>query len=296
MLKAQDHHYVPQSHLRRFTRDGKKLWVFDKLNQQCFPNNVKDVAQHLNYYRLYPELTEGGPTASDAAEEAFCTAENAVSPLIDDAVETALNGGQISEELRGPLSEYLALQYLRVPKQRNAHVAFQRKVSERIMDLLVATEMPGVDPAAFRVELGAGGEAAIHVRGIFNENAVELAGLLRGYIWVFWTTEAESLLYSSDAPVSLIPPPEPPHARVGFASRGVHVAVALSSHVLLAMFDPRYFAVIQHAEFCTVPLDQELVDFYNRMQVLSSTRQVYCGSDDFAVARKECARPPVTRH
>lgn len=53
MPKVKKQHYVPQFYLKRFTYDGERLFVFDKIAQKQRVANVKDIA-HENYFYDIP--------------------------------------------------------------------------------------------------------------------------------------------------------------------------------------------------------------------------------------------------
>ncbi|MBD2100380.1 DUF4238 domain-containing protein [Leptolyngbya sp. FACHB-261] len=53
MKKTKKQHYVPQFYLRRFTVDGKRLYIFDKLKGEVRgPENIENVAQERFFLRL----------------------------------------------------------------------------------------------------------------------------------------------------------------------------------------------------------------------------------------------------
>src|SRR5690606_12590554 len=54
MTKPKNHHYVPQSYLRRFSFDETQVHVFDKFTRRSFPTNVKNVASET-YFHDVPE-------------------------------------------------------------------------------------------------------------------------------------------------------------------------------------------------------------------------------------------------
>src|SRR5690606_39026320 len=54
MTKPKNHHYVPQSYLRRVSFDGTQVHVFDKFRRGAFPTNVKNVASET-YFHDVPE-------------------------------------------------------------------------------------------------------------------------------------------------------------------------------------------------------------------------------------------------
>ncbi len=54
MTAPKNHHYVPQSYLRRFSSDGTQVYVFDKSTRRSFVTNVKNVASET-YFHDIPE-------------------------------------------------------------------------------------------------------------------------------------------------------------------------------------------------------------------------------------------------
>lgn len=54
MAAPKNHHYVPQSYLRRFSSDGTQVHVFDKFTRRSFVTNVKNVASET-YFHDVPE-------------------------------------------------------------------------------------------------------------------------------------------------------------------------------------------------------------------------------------------------
>jgi Protein of unknown function (DUF4238) len=62
MGEFKKQHYVPQTYLRRFTADGERLYVFDKLQQdptrRIRRNSVRDIAHEDDFYDIAPEVLE----------------------------------------------------------------------------------------------------------------------------------------------------------------------------------------------------------------------------------------------
>lgn len=55
MRRSKKQHFVPQSALRRFSQDGEKLVVFDKIRQEVRIANIRDVAQQRYFYDIPEE-------------------------------------------------------------------------------------------------------------------------------------------------------------------------------------------------------------------------------------------------
>ena len=59
MNEQKNHHYVPQVYLRYFAKERKNkkddyyLYVFDKIQNKVFPQNVKDIGCKINYNRVH---------------------------------------------------------------------------------------------------------------------------------------------------------------------------------------------------------------------------------------------------
>ena len=55
MQRTKKQHYVPQAALRRFSQDGEKVFVYDKIKGEIRLANVRDVAQQRYFYDIPPE-------------------------------------------------------------------------------------------------------------------------------------------------------------------------------------------------------------------------------------------------
>src|SRR5205085_10121431 len=59
MSKAKNQHFVPRLHLKRFTRDGTQIHVFDKFLKASFTSSITNIASSKYFYNLPPEKHEG---------------------------------------------------------------------------------------------------------------------------------------------------------------------------------------------------------------------------------------------
>ncbi|HTU91364.1 MAG TPA: DUF4238 domain-containing protein, partial [Gemmataceae bacterium] len=58
MQKRKRQHYVPQSYLRRFCKDGQQLFAFDKTNRKSVQTSVANVALEHYFYDMPEDLVE----------------------------------------------------------------------------------------------------------------------------------------------------------------------------------------------------------------------------------------------
>jgi hypothetical protein len=54
--RTKKQHYVPQAALRRFSADGERVFVYDKLLNEVRISNVRDVAQQRYFYDIPHEV------------------------------------------------------------------------------------------------------------------------------------------------------------------------------------------------------------------------------------------------
>jgi len=56
MQRTKKQHYVPQTALRRFSPDGERIFVYDKISNEVRLSNIRDVAQQRYFYDIPQEV------------------------------------------------------------------------------------------------------------------------------------------------------------------------------------------------------------------------------------------------
>jgi len=78
----------------------------------------------------------------------------------------------------------------------------------------------------------------------------------------------------------------------GIGSRGIEIAMLLSSNHILIFMEKTHFAPLVKSDHKLVNLVEGNIEYYNSLQVRGSDRQVYCETDDFELARDFCRQWP----
>jgi hypothetical protein len=100
-------------------------------------------------------------------------------------------------------------------------------------------------------------------------------------------------LYTSDQPVVRFAHLDDPNlSNEGFASPGIEVAFPLGPDHLLIMRDVLAPGADRANDGSVEDLNEERVEFYNRMQVEQSRRQIYCRDGAFDMPADMCAADP----
>jgi hypothetical protein len=288
MAEHKKQHYVPQSYLRRFSTDEKRLFVFDKVLRKSFPSGIRDVAQEAHFYRVPAGLTskEGSSVAIDPllVEKWFQGIEGQFDQSIRALIELTPED-RISPETRIELSLMIAIQFMRTRANRNLLI----DATEQLMDTVfkhVTRLNFGEEAVKYSPTFKYSDKAA----GLFqsqqildSEQLTEMGQILHDHVWNVLVNETDHPFYTSDTPVVM-------HAHikgrgVGFASPGIEVALPLSSTRLLRLTDRQIFdGNDDRYDNCVRRVSDENVEYYNSLQVIQSERQVYCEKDRFALA------------
>jgi hypothetical protein len=309
MRKTKKQHYVPQTALRRFSEDGDRISVFDKIRNEVRMANIRDVAQQRYFYdipqeAIPPELE--GTLDRQMIEHTLSGLESdfhrVVSQVIDKVnrrsiVRRFLNGffsrGRIiSRKNKRALCFFVALQYLRTREFRRTiqdgleqFEAVMRKRIPEEQDEKFFEGFRGVTDANIRMH---------HLSMMFDREFVNgLTKMLYGHILVIGKTFEEHSLYTSDNPMVRQPHRTHPFlGNAGIGSPGIEIAMPLSSNHILIFMEKTHFAEWANWDRKVVSLKPGHVEYYNSLQVRGCDRQVYCTEDDFDVAREFCRRWP----
>lgn len=126
--KSKKHHYVPQLILRGFAKDGQ-VATYDLVDQRRYVQEVSDAAAENDY-----NTVEIDGTKTDHAERAMAAIEDAAAP----ALARIAAGGWVSPADKTRVARFLALQYVRVPRNR----AHSDGLADQVMKLEIAAAGP----------------------------------------------------------------------------------------------------------------------------------------------------------
>lgn len=310
-------HYVPQSYLKRFTHNGKLLFVFDKFTKEVRPANTRDVAQERYFYDIPPDFIS--PDVPDInrdphlEEKALGALEGSFTESYDAMLGIA-EGRRAHIDDKQKMALYLAIQVLRTRATRDDLTEAYERGKEAILDNVLRMVRPDLaTELKVKVEKHTKSQAALlHANFMWDTEIVSnLAVVLFRHIWLVGVNKTEQPLFTSDHPVvryahmetpSLLDtrsPSEDTEVMIeigsnlpGLASEGVEIVFPLTPDRALILLERTYFNHCEKGDGQTYPLDAEYVERYNRLQVEQSHRQVFCSTSDFDLAAKMCEENP----
>ena len=309
MPRTKKQHYVPQTALRRFSEDGERISVFDKIRNEVRIANIRDVAQQRYFYdipqeAIPPELE--GTLDRQMIEHLLSGLEadfnNVVGQVIDKVSSRSivrrflnaflLRGKIVSRKNKRALCFFVALQYLRTREFRRTIQDGLEQFEAALRNRIPADQVEnffegfrGVTDANIRMH---------HLSMMFDSEFVDgLTKMLYGHIMVIGKNLGQHSLYTSDNPMVRQPHRMHPFlGNAGIGSPGIEIAMPLSSNHILIFMERTHFAEWAKWDRKIVTLQPGHVEYYNSLQVKGCDRQVYCTEDDFDVAREFCRRWP----
>lgn len=299
MSRTRRQHFVPQFYLRRFCKDGKGLWAFDKTTRRTFQARTTDVALQTDFYDLPGDLVQkacpGEQVDLQFVEKSLSQAEGYSKPVLDDLLEAADKQGVIPRPLRLKLAPYLVLQSLRTRLSRDVVAEMTTKFREAEANAYLAATMPGAaEKVQITVDIDPKILPVLQARSFFDEDhIVEMAAILNRHIWFIGINKTIQPFYTSDHPfVKKANRHHPGRSFTGLRSPGIEIAFPLDSRHLLVMLERTHFRSMEKFDGLARPMDPFGVCHFNELQVLKCHRQVYCQEDKFEQAMGVCIRYP----
>jgi hypothetical protein len=253
--RARRHHSVPQLHLRQFAADPGRRFIFehDKRTGETRRRAISRVAAQMDLYTVVD--ADGSPT--DELERALGPLEAGAAPVLRRLSE--LTSGRIgaTDDERGRLGAYVALQYSRLPDQLDQMHEISDYLGSAAMDILYgsaehyrdyhrhrgstasdeeleAERVAGLEMlrgGAWRVSGGRGDALSSIAIG------VEAIGpIVASMHWTVLVRARAPWFVLGDTPVTLYNAHATRHMPPGFATEGTEVRMPISpTHAFLAM-------------------------------------------------------------
>jgi hypothetical protein len=246
------HHYLPESYLKRFTRE-KALWVYDIESKQLRAQTPHDTGA-IGYFNA---LEDKDGNRSFVIEEALGKIEGATAQVMlrIEARE------KLPDEDRHTLAHFVALQMLRGPdfhedmnkmndalmRRFNEHMFADREMGERLWNK-ADKELGGNSGVSFddARKFILSGEYTIKTHRnrtleLMLELAPDFANIFLRLDWMILCGPPNKSFVTCDKPFSIVPPRDrrpSPFRDVGIATKGAWKLMPLSMNRCLVMADP----------------------------------------------------------
>jgi len=285
--RVKTQHYVPRSYLRYFTRDHKRLFVFDKHDRRKFETSVDSIAAENYFYDLSSE-------SEQTLEHAFANMVDGNYPgWADDILNTINSGKRINYKQKENLAFFIALQALRTRWLRNVNIEVLNQIKEAFSHLSRKHEQeqgiqlkPDASLSALLSTDKEGTAKLDQIASIKDPDTVRnIVGILLNHIWIVGINKTDRPFYTSDNPVAKwAHKSHPGRSYSGLRSEGIEIAFPLTSTHVLSLFERTYHAELRELDGRAISLpNADLIKHLNFMQVLNSDRWVYSASKDFSL-------------
>ena len=328
MSKVLNQHYVPQSYLKYFSRDGEQIFCFNKFNQTQFKNNVRNVASERAFYDFPEDITQ--PEHIQIIEQFFSGLENEQNKFLKHLQKKIYNIFELSlkpkhigkvysvkvltEEQRKDLAYVIAIQFLRTREFRNFMMEMREPteiitngiLEGEILDLIAKYEKflsiklkkYSIDNLISKIK----NQCSDNISKIYDndkglpvihakfifEHYEDFAKILQNHICMIGINDTDKPLFTSDNPV--IKYSHLSHS--GIASEGIEIAFPLNSKIILIMLERQHFYQCINQDSKIFPLTINDVEHYNKLQVFNSNRFVFSSDNCFENVKNICQEYP----
>lgn len=308
-MPGEQHHYVPRFLLKHFTR-GKKpqIFVYDKSNDKQFRTNIKNISAESGFYDL--EVDDGVLTLEPGLAQLEANTSGIIKKILREKTLKALDGHEVAI-----LAVFLAVQFVRTKEHRLRFEHLGKLFAQKLRDM-GATEDNVVEYT--KSGTGLSEEKLIGFKSVMG--AKEFVPYFLNKVWVLFETTNRHPFYISDNPLTLHNEVDHgPYGNIGLAVRGIEIYLPISTTLCLGLLCPSIAQEFQKAyenirrldrvapgladsvmnkpgaarAFCdglvngtSIQVIEDNVMMMNSLQVMYSSRFVYCESDYFGLVKK----------
>lgn len=308
-MKGEQQHYVPRFLLKNFTH-GKKpmVFVYDKSNDKRFHVNIRNIAAEKGFYDL--EIEDGVLTLEPNLAHLEAKTSGIIKKLIKDK-----NINSLSEDEVVWLALFLAVQFVRTKEHRLIFEQIGKQLVHKLHDMGANKE---------NIEKITGSSGSVPEDKLFGlRSLVEAKGFVPHFLnkaWVLLETTRRNPFFISDNPIGLHNDMDyGPYGNLGLAVKGIQIYLPISSTLCLHLLCPSIAEEFRKAHdnlrildqmapgladsakkkpgfaraFCDglvngtpIRLAEDNVTMINSLQVIYSSRFVYCESNAFELVEK----------
>ncbi len=296
--ESKKHHFVPRSLLKNFYNDDGKLFVFDKIGNKSFPTTAEN-AGHENYFN---SIDIDGEKFN--FEDFFAEIDSDQAHLTD-KIASFDGEWELTESEQWKLAYFTLVQMHRTKLSRTTIVEYSNELQNWMEKGIANTPYKATD-----IRVDAEQSKLVTLKQIQNipehihhltERRISIVKAPEPYVF-----------YTSDNPVVMYNPYA--YLKTGLGGVGTEICFPISNKLLVnfsCSVTARKLQVVYHDYLRrgTVPeplerlyralhlrkidaLDPEYVNFYNELQVKSSSRFLYASTGSFEVARQILEHSP----
>ncbi len=297
-MHGQQQHYLPQFLLKNFTHGKKpKIFVYDKWTDKRFHTNIKNVGAENSFYDL--EMEDGVLTMEPGLARLDANTSGIIKKLMRDRTIKSLGEGEVVI-----FALFLAVQFVRTREHRLKFMHLGNQLVQKLRRM-------GASQENINELIGGSGNAQddkmFGLRSLAT--AKESVPHFLNKAWVLLETVPGNPFFISDNPIGLHNDLDfGPYGNIGLAVRGIQIYFPISSTLCLNLLCPTIAKEFVKAHdniklmgqlapstraFCDgvvngtpIKVVEDNVTLINSLQVVYSSRFVYCEFDAFELVER----------
>src|SRR4030095_1422050 len=272
-------HFVPQSYLKRFSRNGESVFVYDKFERKVYEANVRNIAQEKYFYDVAEEFVTDEMKAKgytrQSVEDAFAKLEGEFKRALDNFLKrprfTLRNYAT-----RFELAQFILIQTLRTKEARDLIIETETKIRQYQFHNDLRKDHPDIPEDQYpEIRLNPEHASLLHAQYILDPEKLERGGKeLCKLIWMVADNRTSKLLYASDHPIikqSMADVLGGPNRK--FYGKRMFYPITPTKGILI--LDREYYKALEQLDGGVYVLSESDIATFNREQVIQSNRQVY---------------------
>lgn len=308
-MSAEQHHYVPRFLLKHFT-SGKKpqIFVYDKSNDNQFRTNIKNIAAEHGFYDI--EVDDEILTLEPGLAHLEANTSGIIKKILKERTLKTLDEHEVAI-----LAVFLAVQFVRTKEHRLRFEHLGELFAQKLRDMGVSEENITEQTKS---KTGLPEDKLIGFESVLG--AKEFVPHFLNKVWVLFETTIKHPFYISDNPLTLHNEVDHgPYGNIGLAVRGIEIYLPISTTLCLGLLCPSIAKEFQNAyenlrqldqvapgladtimnnpeasrAFCEglvngtpIQVIEDNVMMMNSLQVMHSSRFLYCETDYFDLAKR----------
>jgi len=318
-LAGEQQHYVPRFLLKNFTHGKKpKIFVYDKWNDKCFQTNIKNVAVENGFYDV--EFENHVLTLEPGLANLDTNSSIIINKLTRNKAVKNLNENEIVI-----LAVFLAVQFVRTKEHRLRFSHIGKLFSEKLKDFGVTdTEAEKLKNETNEIKK----TKLYGLKSVIGAN--DFVPHFLNKEWVLFETTRKFPFFISDNPITLHNQIDHGfYGNIGLAVKGIEIYLPISSTLCLGILCPtigdefrKGYENIKMLDrinpdlanslmnnplvaraFCEglvhgtpIKVIPDNVTFINSLQVMYSTRFVFCEGNTFELVKRMINDKKKYRH
>jgi len=287
--KVKKQHYVPQFYLRNFSKNGKRIEVFDKEQRKSYPANIKDVACGNYFHDIdnehFKDETQEMEKFLSRLEGNYKNSLDSVLKKLKDAKIEYLNTKSLSydfnitqEEKRG-IAEFFVLQWIRTDKKRKEFTQITETLRQAIKE---HCEDANIDFNQVDTKY----DVKMSQLDMIFSSIEPLSSYLMEQKWLFGMNMSAIPFYTSDNPAILDKEfcENKKYRGNGFESPNINFYLPLNSKFILLVVEKNFYELGKYIDLYINNIacfDNDNVLYCNDLQLKESLFQIYSETSEF---------------